>query len=57
LESEQKKKKRKYEKPKLRTIDLAVQEVLGVGCKLETGGPMAVGATPCATASCLEIGT
>ncbi len=27
-----------YEKPVLRTINLVAEEVLGVGCKLQTGG-------------------
>ena len=32
------KKKRLYEKPRLRTIELAAEEVLGVGCKHPTLG-------------------
>lgn len=30
--------KRAYEKPKLLTIELALNEVLGIGCKMSTGG-------------------
>ena len=34
-----KKKKRKvYEKPRLRTINLEAEEVLAVGCKIASGG-------------------
>ena len=29
--------KRRYEKPKVREIELATREVLGFGCKLNTG--------------------
>lgn len=32
------KKKRDYEKPMLRVVDLAAEEVLAVGCKLAEGG-------------------
>ena len=35
------KRKRVYEKPRLRTIELAAEEVLAVGCKLTTGSPPA----------------
>ncbi len=30
--------KRPYRKPKVRTIELAAKEVLGLGCKTNTGG-------------------
>jgi hypothetical protein len=43
-----------YEKPKLRVIDLAAEEVLGIGCK--TVGTTATGATPCA-AGCHQTGS
>ena len=42
----EKKKKDVYQKPRLRTIELAAEEVLGVGCKLTSGG-FASGAYPC----------
>ena len=45
-----------YEKPKLITIELAVEEVLGVGCKLLLGGA-AFGASPCPLNSCLQEGS
>ncbi|MFW6107390.1 MAG: hypothetical protein ACOC8A_01730 [bacterium] len=46
-------KKRPYQKPKLRVIELAAEEVLGVGCKTNQG----VGAlsAPC-DAGCHQIG-
>ena len=35
------KEKTAYEKPRLRTIELAVEEVMGVGCKMPSGpGPV-----------------
>ena len=41
--------RRPYEKPRLRVIDLAAQEVLGIGCKLASvagpGGPCDI--SPC----------
>lgn len=45
-----------YEKPILRTIELRAEEVLVVGCKLDSGG-FNVGATPCTFASCVSAGT
>ena len=49
-------KKKAYEKPKLRTIELAAEEVLAAGCKLVSGGfaPMAV---PCMANGCSGIGS
>jgi len=48
--------KRPYEKPQLRTIELAAEEVLAVGCKLPTspGGP--IGMT-CTAVPCLAPGS
>ena len=37
-DQKQEKEKRVYEKPRLRKIELAAEEVLGVGCKLTSGG-------------------
>jgi len=53
---EQENKKKEYEKPKLRTIELAAEEVLAAGCKLVSGGfaPMAV---PCMANGCSGIGS
>lgn len=41
MKSEQDKEQTKqpYEKPKLRTIELVAEEVLGIGCKMAGGGP------------------
>ena len=49
--------KRAYEKPKLRVIELNVDEVLGIGCKLSSGGGMAIGAVPCTLNSCVTAGS
>jgi len=49
--------KKPYEKPQLTTIELAVEEVLGVGCKLSYSG-WACGATPCTLAgNCYQAGS
>lgn len=48
--------KRSYEKPKLRVIDLAAEEVLAIGCKVSDGG-MAFGASPCPANSCNQAGS
>lgn len=49
-------KKKVYEKPKLTTIELAVDEVLFIGCKLASGG-FAFGATPCPANFCTQDGS
>lgn len=38
--------KKPYEKPSLRIIELAAEEVLGIGCKTASGNS-ATGASPC----------
>jgi hypothetical protein len=48
--------KKLYEKPKLTTIALAVDEVLFIGCKLASGG-FAFGATPCPSNFCSQDGS
>ena len=49
--------KQVYEKPMLRIIDLSAGvQVLGVGCKLQSGG-MAIGATPCVANFCVQAGS
>ena len=53
---QQERKKRVYEKPRLRVIELAADEVLGIGCKLVSGGS-ASGATPCWANSCGQAGS
>jgi hypothetical protein len=52
--SEEKAGRRPYEKPALRKVELAAEEVLGGGCKLDHGPGPAV--FPC-TAGCNEQGT
>lgn len=48
--------KRPYEKPLLRTIDLASEEVLAVGCKMAgSGGP--VSPVSCTSSSCFAEGS
>ncbi len=49
----QEEKKKTYEKPRLRIIELAAEEVLAAGCKL-TGGGFAADAVPCAANNCLD---
>ena len=46
----------KYEKPRMRVIDLVAEEVLSVGCKLSTGPGGPIGAT-CTSASCFAEGS
>ncbi len=48
--------KRPYEKPQLRIIQLAAEEVLAVGCKLVNGpgGPIA---PTCTSSSCFAPGS
>jgi len=53
IEQTAKKGKKPYQKPELKVIDLAAEEVLAVGCKTisspGTGGsPISCGAAPCA---------
>jgi hypothetical protein len=48
--------KKKYEKPRLRIIEMASEEVLAIGCKLADGG-FDVGATPCIANFCTEVGS
>jgi len=48
--------KKVYEKPKLTTIELAVDEVLFIGCKLASGG-VAFGASPCPSNFCVQEGS
>ncbi|OGW55346.1 MAG: hypothetical protein A2Y81_00825 [Nitrospirae bacterium RBG_13_43_8] len=38
-DSKKVKEKKAYEKPRLRTIELAAEEVLAVGCKIAPGAP------------------
>ena len=45
-----------YAKPRLRIIDLAAEEVLAVGCKLE-GGPGGPILPSCTASSCFAAGS
>ncbi len=50
-------KKKAYEKPRLRIIELAAEEVLAAGCKMVSGGSAPL-ATPCFPGnSCVGIGS
>jgi hypothetical protein len=52
--SDQEHEKQRYERPTLRKIDLAAEEVLAVGCKtITTSGPTA----PCTVTVCATLGT
>jgi hypothetical protein len=54
LDNKRGKEKQTYEKPRLRTIELAAEEVLAVGCKVDVGAPATggpVGAT-CTDGQC-----
>jgi hypothetical protein len=46
------KKREKYEKPKLRTIELAAEEVLTVGCKTRFADPKGVAGNGCMSGVC-----
>lgn len=48
--------RKKYQKPAVRVVELATQEVLAVGCKTATGGT-ASGKTPCKVPQCAASGT
>jgi len=45
-----------YEKPLMRTVDLAAEEVLAVGCKLAGGPGGPIGAS-CTASSCFSAGS
>ena len=42
-----------YEKPRLRTIELAADEVLAIGCKIQAGYPGKSSEIGCGTAQCV----
>ncbi len=48
--------RRPYEKPCFHTIDLAAEEVLAVGCKLDGGPGGPIGAS-CTASSCFSAGS
>ncbi len=45
--------KRPYSEPRLRVIELAAEEILGVGCKISDGGKAPMGFT-CTANGCAE---
>ena len=47
--------KRLYEKPRLRTIELAAEEILATGCKTAT--QVDTGNMGCDTTPCFDLGT
>jgi len=49
-------KKKAYHPPELRTVSLAADEVLGVGCKTNKGS-FNVGGTPCMANQCVKKGS
>jgi hypothetical protein len=53
---DKKERKRTYEKPRLRTIELAAEEVLAIGCKILNGG-FARDTTPCQGSGCVNVGS
>ena len=57
-EDNKNKKKREYQRPELRVIELAAEEVLAVGCKLTTPRPASGNPTYCRWPSkCVQTGT
>jgi len=48
--------KQPYVKPEVKTIELAAEEVLGLGCKLVDGGTAAT-ASPCPALGCAGQGS
>ena len=56
LDQVNKEAKKHYERPMLRIIELAADEILSVGCKTSTGG-RAFGAIPCVAGSCAGQGS
>lgn len=48
--------KKPYEKPRLRIIELAAEEVLAAGCKT-FGGGATVPVSPCDTGGCAGLGS
>lgn len=55
--SKQQKQQKPYRKPKVRIVDLAAKEVLGVGCKNDGGVGAANTMPPCMNNGCQEDGS
>ncbi len=50
--------KKKYQKPEIKTIDLAAEEVLAIGCKTPTTVPAGSSSGPgCLAQSCSQTGS
>lgn len=56
-DDEKKESRREYEKPRLRTIELAAEEVLAVGCKTVSGGTAFGGGPTCMVRNCSGRGS
>jgi hypothetical protein len=56
-EQEKEKNKRSYEKPMLRVIELAAEEVLAIGCKQATGATAFGNAVGCIANPCAAQGS
>lgn len=46
-----------YEKPQLRVIELAAEEVMATGCKIMGGTSIGRNGLPCASGQCVSIGS
>lgn len=46
-----------YEKPKLRVIDLAAEEVMATGCKIIGGTSIGRNGLPCVSGQCVSTGS
>ena len=55
--SDKRERKRTYEKPKLRIIELATEEVLAVGCKLAIGSGNVAVPNSCTLNNCVVAGS
>jgi hypothetical protein len=57
--SEAQRRRQPYEKPRLRAIELAADEVLSTGCKMVAGGTgySKLAPPPCKTGNCFGPGT
>jgi hypothetical protein len=49
--------KQTYEKPRLRTIELAAEEILAIGCKSNTGNAPGSATPPCMIRHCSGKGS
>lgn len=52
MDNKKKRPKREYEKPMLRIIELAAEEVMGIGCKTNPGDASGASSNGCANALC-----